>query len=265
MLHLLHLEWLKLRKYKAFWILLSLYMISFAGIIFLIYRTFKQLPPSAHFIFGNPFEFPVYWDTFAFWGSIALAMPAIIVIMLTCNEYAYRTHRQNIIDGMSRAQFVTGKWLLVLVLALFATLCYFIAIVISGALIAPNPQLMFTGSFIKTIALFFHTALMYLSFALLIALLVKRSGFAIGIYILYAFLFDNVIYAIFKYARKSDIGRFLPFESVDGLIPNTLTRNIEGVTIPLSETMKTILFGTSVGYIILFVFLSYRLFQKRDL
>jgi ABC-2 type transport system permease protein len=264
MFHLIRLEWLKIRRYRAFWILLMLYAVSFAGIVFASFRFYKKFPLAATFILGNPFKYPVYWDTVAYFGSMALVIPAIIIIMLTCNEYSYRTHRQNVIDGWSRTQFISAKWLMVLLLSIFSTLCYMLATVISGLIVTQNPGEFLSGDWYRSVGFFFYTALIYTSFALLVAILVRRSGFAIGIYVLYAWLFDNVLYFIFEYAQKNKLGRFLPFESVDGLLPNTLLLNIPQFG-PLAYQLRVWMFIASLGYLVLFVALTYRIVRRRDL
>ena len=42
--------------------------------------------------------------------------------MFISNEYTFKTHRQNIIDGWSRKQFITSKLMDVLIISLIVTL-----------------------------------------------------------------------------------------------------------------------------------------------
>ena len=51
------------------------------------------------------------------------------MILVITNEYNYKTHRQNIIDGLTRQQFVVAKILFGLAIAVPTTLsCFLIAI-----------------------------------------------------------------------------------------------------------------------------------------
>jgi ABC-2 type transport system permease protein len=78
----------------------------------------------AKLLLGNPFSFPEAWHTVAFFSSIFVLLPSILVIMLVTNEYTFKTHRQNIIDGWSRKQFITSKLFDVLIVSVIATLVY---------------------------------------------------------------------------------------------------------------------------------------------
>src|SRR5436190_3460239 len=120
---LVRTEWLKMRKYNAFWWVMGITALSYPGIIYIFfkgYEDFTNKPSQANQIakmaLGNPFSFPEAWHTIAFAASCFVFIPAVVVIMLMSNEYSFRTHRQNIIDGWSRKQFVTSKLLDVLII-----------------------------------------------------------------------------------------------------------------------------------------------------
>ena len=64
----------------------------------------------AKMAFGNPFTFPEAWHTVAYFSSL-------ICIYSCCDDHhvhyvmniRFKTHRQNIIDGWSRNQFMSSK------------------------------------------------------------------------------------------------------------------------------------------------------------
>ena len=116
MLHLVRTEWLKIKGYWAFWLVMGITMLSYPGINYMWYRIYKEISTQKNeagelmgLLFGQPFAFPEVWKTTAYFSSFFVFIPAIVIIMLITNEYTYKTQRQNIIDGWSRAEFITAK------------------------------------------------------------------------------------------------------------------------------------------------------------
>ena len=99
---LLKAEWLKMRKYIPFWLMLVIIMISFPGINYMFHGEYKEIMARRDtsgeilkMLVGNPFAFPEAWHTVAFFSSIFIFIPAILVIMFITNEYTFKTQRQN--------------------------------------------------------------------------------------------------------------------------------------------------------------------------
>src|SRR4030095_12140300 len=116
MLKLLKIEWLKLKNYRTFWILTTLYMLSIVGINFIVFKIQesifeeKQSKGVAELLIGSrPYSFPTVWQMTAFVSSFLLFLPGLLMIIFITNEFSYKTHRQNIIDGWSRRQFISVK------------------------------------------------------------------------------------------------------------------------------------------------------------
>src|SRR5699024_12856600 len=57
---------------------------------------------------------------------------AIVIVSLISNEYNYRTLKQNLIDGLSKKEFVLSKFLTVLLFSGISTLFIFIVSLILG-------------------------------------------------------------------------------------------------------------------------------------
>src|SRR5215469_2405622 len=97
-------EWLKLRRYRTFWILMAMTLLSIPGLTYLLFDLMKNSFPkgAGKAILGSPFAFPDVWQTVSWNSTLLFILPAILLITLTTNEFTYKTHRQNIIDGWSR-------------------------------------------------------------------------------------------------------------------------------------------------------------------
>jgi len=223
MIGLLKTEWLKLKKYWAFWWMAALVGLAYPGMNYAIYSNGykdqladKQWGPILRML-PNPFAFPDVWQTVAFISSLFVFLPSVVVIMFITNEYTYKTHRQNIIDGWSRKQFMMSKMIDVGILSLLATLLYFITAIIIGSVNSGSSNVIF-GEQTKYIGLFFLQTFSQLSLALLIALLVRKAFLALGIFLFYFFPLEPMLVGLSgKYGWG--IAEYLPLEISDRLIP----------------------------------------------
>jgi hypothetical protein len=129
--------------------------------------------------------FPDVWRAVSYVAGYFLVIPAILLIILVTNEYGFRTHRQNVIDGWSRNQFITAKLLIVLLLAILATVLTIVTAYFLGYLYTDSPMPLNIYTNFHLTGDFFIQALSYLAIAFIIAVpitvLVMRSwlqGFA---------------------------------------------------------------------------------------
>lgn len=223
MANLLKTEWLKIKKYPAFWWMLGIVALSYPGMNYAIYvngykdqLNDKQMGMILRML-PNPFTFPDVWQTVAFVSGLFIFLPSIVVIMFITNEYTYKTHRQNIIDGWSRNNFMLSKVIDVLIVSLLVTVLYFITALIIGFVNAGNTS-SFTWNGTKYIGLFFLQVFSQLSVAFLIALLVRKAFIALGLFLFYYFPLEPILVKQAK-DRAHGIGEYFPLEISDRLIP----------------------------------------------
>ena len=224
MLALIKIEWLKIKKYPAFWWMLGIVVLAYPGLNMILYYAYSEATTGkemtnniAKLLLGNPFSFPETWHTVAFFSSVFVLLPSILVIMLVTNEYTFKTHRQNIIDGWSRKQFITSKLFDVLIVSMVATLVYMVVAVCYG-LYADSSSMNRWNEQLQYIPLFLLQTFSQLSIAFLLGYLIKKAFIALGVFLFYYMIVENICvgYATFK---LNDIGRFMPFEMSDRLIP----------------------------------------------
>lgn len=224
MIKLIKTEWLKMRKYTAFWWIMGLTALAYPGVNYAFYMVYDNLmnqptqaSKMAKMLIGNPFTFPEVWHTVAYFSSWFVFIPAVVVIMFISNEYSFKTHRQNIIDGWSRKQFITSKLMDVMIISLLISVLYIIVSMVSGyASKGEGSGDMWDKSYF--IGLFTLQTFAQLSIAFLIGFLVKKAFIALGIFIFYFLILENILVGLFK-VKVNDIGRFLPFEISDRMIP----------------------------------------------
>jgi ABC-2 type transport system permease protein len=263
----LRVEWIKLRYYRTFWILLAVIVVCVPAFNYIIYDfTDNNIPKiNGQSLLGKPFSFPDVWRTVPFNTGILLFMPAILIITIFSNEYTFRTHRQNVIDGWSRSRFIQIKLVEVFLLTAFVTgiailTCFYFGFLThsAGDKSASWPEYRF-------ILYFFVEMLDYMLIAALIAMLVRRAGLSLGIFFLYMFV-EQFVVALFRNKYKKDWVDYLPEEVSDRLIPNSFARRMMSANNSnLWEKHVPLYLTITLLYIFLYVFIIYRRFHKTDL
>ena len=209
---------------------------------------------------GNPpFQFPDVWHTVSFFSSFLMFIPGLLIIISVTNEYSFKTHRQNVIDGWDRKEFILVKILMTAIIAIASTLAVFLTALGFGLYEGVSP---FSFEKIELIGYFFIQALSYTSIALLFSVLFKRSGLSIGFYFLYSLILENML-AGFLNRYVDNFGRYLPLETTDNLIRVPVFKAI--VSQLMASYNTTALLIMSAVYLALYYFLSMRKFQTDDL
>jgi ABC-2 type transport system permease protein len=259
MLHLLKLEWLKVKNYKAFWIFLGLYIIALFSINWIAFQFQGEVKKNNVPLTIFPYDFPAVYQTIAWVSSWLLYFPGMLMILVITNEYNYKTHRQNIIDGLTRQQFVAAKILFGLAIAVITTLsCFLIALYFGGDY---SGSVSFSG--IQYIGYSFIQTICYLFFAMILALLMRRSGLALAVFFLYGLVFEQLLGGLidFKVLTDGTVRYYFPLQPSDTLIPITFGNSVIYKNAPSQATLLVMCFV----YISLFTILSFRKFQTDDL
>jgi ABC-2 type transport system permease protein len=222
MFKVLHIEWLKIKYYPAFWWVIGIMAVAYVSINFASLEFYHQVlkdpkMPGAviQAAIGNPFSFAEVWHTAAYLSSFFVLFPAIVVIMLITNEYSFKTHRQNIINGWSRKQFIAGKLMDVAVISIIVTLLYVLVCLVLGL---NNQKTNENSTNTYYIGYFLLQTFSQLSIAFLVGFLLRKSFFALGFFIFLSVILEPILVKLFA-SRSNDLGRFLPFEISDRMIP----------------------------------------------
>lgn len=268
MFRLLQIEWLKVKYYRTFWILLLISVIGIPAFNYVIYDLMDNSFPKVNgkSFLGSPFAFPDVWQTVAWNSSLLLLIPAILIITLSTNEFTYKTHRQNIIDGWSRGQFINVKLIEIFLFSLFMSIIVFLTTLAFGyygnklqAGISMFQDVRFAG-------FFFVEMLSYSLIAFLISMLVKRAGLAMGTFFIYMIMEQ---FAVGLLRNKFKIGwvDFFPEEVNDMLIQQPYGRKLLSGPdkIKAWESHIPTYLSIAAVYVILYcVFTNWR-FRKSDL
>lgn len=273
MIELLKIEWLKLKNYTAFKVLaifFGLGVVATNYLVFAINKNIVQKVPAGGLASFSPYSFNMTWQTTSYATGFILLLPAMLLAILLTNEYGYKTHRQNIIDGLTRQQFIGVKLMLALIFAVIATVLVFLTALTFGFISGTS----FSFNGISNVGYFFLKALTYNMVAILISVLVKRTGFAIGLFFIYLGA-ENIISQILwglsiklKSEEKIDLGNmgdYLPMNASDGLLefPDNAVKSMSKMIMP--EDITWLVFSLAIAYLVLFILWARTKFIKSDL
>lgn len=273
MIRLLKIEWLKLRHYKAFWILSGMYALGVilvcSGGMFLMEflknkgADFEGLDPTMLPLY----DFPDIWQNITYIASYFKVILAFIIIISISNEATYRTLRQNIIDGLSNRDFLLSKFLLILTLSLFTAILLFATGLITGAVYSHVWGLKYILQSTEFLFAYALEVLTYLTFSLMIVLLIRKTGMVIVGLFMYTLMFEPAL-AVFlgNFPHTPEFLRaivpFLPIKALNNLIHIPFQRYIFMEIqdyVSLKETLIVL------GWLIFNMAMSYFILKKKDL
>jgi hypothetical protein len=256
---------MKVKNYRTFWILLGITVISIPGINYMLYNLMDNSFPKSKgkSILGSPFAFPDAWQTASWNASLLFLIPAILIITLTTNEFSYKTHRQNIIDGWSRSQFIGVKLIEVLLLSILATIVVALTALGFGFLGNKVPEGISVWTESRFVLFYFVQVLSYSLIAFVLSILIKRAGLAMGVFFIYL-IFENIIVGVFRMHLKITAFEYLPEEVTDRLIPQPYAKALLGQGSGWESHIPSYL-AVAAFYILIYCLLTSRYFLKKDL
>lgn len=279
MFRLLSIEFQKILKNRASKFLLLAYFVLLSFIAFIVSIEFELGDFKLRVADQGIFNFPYIWhfNTYiAAWFKLFLA---IVVVSMMANEYSYGTLKQNLIDGLSKREFILSKFYTIIVFALASTVFVFILSLILGYSFSSYNEASIVFSDLDYLLAFFIKLVAFFSFCLFLGILVKRSAFALG-FLFILFVGEFIIYNLLRwdFYPKTDVYKhvtqFFPLMSMSNLIDEPFSRlsaikNIEAtITGESVERLYDVQFteiAIVLGWTLTFIWLSYKLLQKRDL
>jgi len=267
MLALLKIEWLKIKTYRTFWILFGAFVLLYPITFYFVANKYMETinikskeTNMINSILGAPFVFPKVWHSASWFGGLFFVILGMLFILLITNEVQYRTHRQNIIDGWSRTDFILAKFSVMIGFIVVATLLVLLSGFIVGMVQTPSTSSASLFESLSYIGYFAVMAALYLIVAFLVAILIKRTGLSIIIYFTFVCIVDNLLWVLLT-VKDTQIGYFLPLEAADSLVPNPFK--------PKMMEKRTVsdlsLLITAAGYLVAFGYIILSSFKRTDL
>lgn len=278
MLRLLNIEYQKLRFNRSARVITLVYFILI---------TFIALISSIEFNFGDfhfrvadqgIFNFPYIWHFNTYIAAILKLFLAIVIVSMMANEYSHRTLKQNLIDGLSKKEFILSKFITVCGLALVSTLFVFIISMILGLSFSDYDEASIIFSDLDYMLAYLIKLVGFFTFCLFLGILVKRSAFALGFLFIWT-IAETIIYSLlkWKYFKGTDVAesitQFFPLSAMSNLIIEPFSRLgiIQSAAKQLGEEFTKdyganwISMGIVIIWTLVFLYGSYAIIKKRDL
>jgi len=280
MLRLLNIEFQKLRYSKSAKILMIGYFVLLTLIAVLAVVKIEWGPLNFQLADAGIFNFPFIWHGNFWLAAFLKFFLAVVIVSMTANEYANRTLKQNLIDGLSKKEFILSKFSTVVVFSLLSTVFVYILSMILGLVHSDftEPSIIFRDH--EFVLAFFVKLVAFFSFCLFLGILVKRSAFALG-FLMFWWIFEWIMQGILALIEelnditglRESVMQFFPLESMSNLINHPIFRleQIKEVGKQLGGQMSTDYgahwyeFGIVFVWIAIFMYCSYALLKKRDL
>lgn len=277
MVRLLQIEFIKLWNNRASKILVISYFVLLTSIALIAAIKFDIGPVKFHLAEVGIFNFPYIWHFNTFVTAFFKLFLAIVIVSMMANEYSNKTIKQNLIDGLSKKEFILSKFLTVISFALISTVFVFVVSMILGLIYSDFNELSIIFSDLEFVFAFFVKLVGFFSFCLFLGIFVKRSAFALGFLILWQIIEGItrglIRWKLFDGETTETIMGFFPLQSMFNLIKEPVTR-LEAVQTVADQVGETINLNYHVHWyeilIVLcwtaiFIYLSYALLKKRDL
>jgi ABC-2 type transport system permease protein len=267
MLHLLKIDLKKLTSYRTFWVVCGLYFLTLgfaaaSGMEFLkwLVNLVDDLGQKLNIDRIPLYHFPDVWLNLIWFSGWLKIVLAIMVVISTTNEYTYRTLRQNVIDGLSRTEFLISKILTNVLLSLMSVAMIFLIGLVTGLIYSPDLEINLILTDLEFFPAYFLEIFFFLSFALMLGILIQRSGLTI-IVLLLSQMIELIITAnIDDYVPW--LIPYFPMKSIWYLIDFPLARYA------LQEIRDYITFGTVITVIAwttVFNYISYFKLRRADI
>lgn len=220
------------------------------------------------------FDFPFIWHFNTYIADIFKLFLAVVIVSMIANEYSNKTLKQNLIDGLSKKEFILSKFLTTFLFAFISTLIVFIVSLILGLIYSSFTEIGIIFSQLQFLGAYFLKLVGFFSICLFFSVLTRKSAFSLGFLVLW-YVFER-IFSVISYANegKSDfLIRLLPLEAMSNLIKEPFTRmsgvkmaaNQVGVEIEANYNVQLTDVLITTIWIGIFIYLSYYLLKRRDL
>lgn len=246
----------KILPYRTVWIILALFVVLLA----LFVSAGGNVVLNGQQVGATLYTFPGLWQKLAYVASYFNLLLGILLVILITDEFQFRTFRQQVIDGASVAELLQNKLLISGLLAACGMLTVLGLGFYFGLTRAADTANQATVG-ITAVALYGVQVLGMLSLAALLAVLLRRSGPAILLFLLYAWVVEPLL----RFSLPDELDRYLPAKVFNSLTPMPGQEVLDTMTGPSVVLLPTQALPLALVYTAVFWGLSYLLLRSRDL
>lgn len=283
MKRLLSIEFQKIQKNRASKVLVITYFVLLSLITLIASLKFNIGSFEINIAEQGIFNFPYIWHFNTYIASWFKLFLAVVIVSMMANEYTYGTLKQNLIDGLSKKEFILSKFYVVIAFALASTVFVFIMSLVLGYSFSSYTEFSIVFSDLDYLLGYFIKLVAFFSFCLFLGILVKRSAFALGFLIAWS-IFEQIFYGFFKFnvlngTHKKEnfadtIIQFFPLESMGNLIKEPFSRlsAVKSIETAIGGSQTPKIYSVHFSeilivsvWIAIFILTSFYILRKRDL
>jgi ABC-type transport system involved in multi-copper enzyme maturation permease subunit len=271
------IEYEKLRANRSSRILIGAYFLLLTSIALIAAIKFDIGPIKFHLAEQGIFNFPYIWHFNAFIGAFFKIFLAVVIVSMTANEYSNKTIKQNLIDGLSKREFLHSKWIMVIFFAGISTLFIFVVSLILGLIYSNYNEISIIVQDLEYLLAYFIKLVAFFAFCLFLGTAIKRSAFALGFLGIWQ-MFEGICYGLLRWKSPQwldaeAIYRLFPLNAMSNLLAEPFSRlsAVRNLAEQVGEQMNN---NTQVQFLdilivlvwcSIFYLLTYRLLKRRDL
>ena len=274
MIRLLQLELQKLLLNRTSKILI---FISFVLPLFVIVLSAIKINFFGFFVLElgelGIFNFPIVWHITTYFSAIFKFFFAIVVVSMIGNEYSNKTLKQNLIDGLSKSEFILSKFYTIVFFSLVSSLIIFFISLTLGLIYSDYNEWGTVIRQIEFIPAYFFKLVGFFSFCLLLGVLAKRSAFALA-FLFIDFILEWIIFGLISLKVNKELASriqdYLPLKAMSNLIKQPFQR----IAMSKFQDKNTLDYDYAVHFdatlivilwTFIFIYLAYFLIKRRDL
>lgn len=275
------LEFYKNLTYKPFQIFTGLY---FLVLIALLFIGLVDLDITDSFTVNlkeqGIYNFPEIWNFTTWIVAILKIFLGLIIVFSICQEFTNRMFKQNVIDGLSRKEFILSKLLTIFTFSFLSTLLVFGITLAIGYTYSEKTDAELVTKELFFIPHYFLKLFTFFSFLMFLSILLRKSIFVFLFFFIY-WIIEAIIGGVESFMRLKNlkgaqkmeafqeqffVSKILPLESMSNLIPNPLVRlnmaKMMGFEYKFHYPTESVI--ACIIWCTLFIFGSYWILKKRD-
>lgn len=278
MKRLLSIELQKIWKNKASRVLTIAYFALLSSIALIASINFDIGPLHFDISEMGIFNFPYIWHFNTYFASWFKLFLAVIIVSMMANEYSYGTLKQNLIDGMSKKEFVLSKFFTVILFAIVSTIFVFVMSLILGYSFSSYKEIGIVFSELDYLLAFFVELIGFFSICLFLGVLIKKSAFALGFLLVWK-IFEGICYLLMKWLffdtwdKAYNALGYFPMQSISNLLADPSRRlsiiknagNQAGFDMNYDYSVHYKSIEIVLVWTAIFILSSYYLLKRRDL
>ena len=195
---------------------------------------------------------------------------------MIANEFSYKTLKQNLIDGLSKKEFLLTKVYTIISFVIVSTFVVFLVSLILGLLYSDFNEWGIIFSDLEYLLAYAVKLFGFFSLCLFFGVWIKRSAFALGMLILWQ-VFEGILYGLIRWnvseAFADKANALFPLNAMGNILKEPISRlsAIQNVADQIGEGINKDYGVNPLELLIvliwsaIFIYGSYRILQKRDL